>query len=898
MVFRVPITQTESHMDSPLPPHFRYWGKTIREDGKNRAYHPLPYHALDVAAVGAVLLRSDPLLRERLNVLHIPNSDFEHLVCFLLAIHDSGKLSTPAFQNKDPEADVMHADLRTGYHTDLGYRLWREHLWPKATEEGWLGFKEGDSQERGQDVILPLLRAVCGHHGQPPREEETTLREFFLPEDLVAAEAFARDCSALFLKDRPIPLPVDRDTPKAMKKASWLLSGLCVLADWIGSDARYFPSQDPTITPESYFRDTAIPRAEKAVLAKKAAPAHPARYCGLNSLFPDLFPEKSPTPLQRYVATAPLGTGPHLFIIEDATGNGKTEAAITLAHRLMAQGEGEGIYVALPTMATANAMYERIGKMSDHLFSDHTYSTVLAHSASHLYRLMKAYLEGDRDGTAGTSWLADNRKKALLAQVGVGTIDQALLAVLPVKHQSLRLLGIARNVLIVDEVHACDRYMHALLQRLLEFHGALGGSAILLSATLPAVQRRELAASFARRIQGIETETDGDGYPLLTHICQGGPSAVSFPQEKRKQVVVTLTASPDEAEGAIVRAAREGKCACWIRNTVADAVAAWQHLSTLLPAKDVHLFHARVALADRLRVEKEITTLFGKGSKEEARASQVLVATQVVEQSLDLDFDLMVSDLAPIDRLIQRAGRLHRHERGDRGEARLIVLSPPLTAEPDETWYRSFFPGGAAVYPDHARLWLTARLLHEKGEIVMPGDAHPFVEAVFGERSDGEIPPGFMRLAAEVRGTENADASFGLQNALKFKGGYAETGGLWEDDVRTPTRLGEPTVTLRLARWDGEHFLPWADEADPRIAWDLSQVSVREKEVAGPGEFDGDLKQAVERAQEAMHDHGRGTIIVPLRYEKGAWRGTGRKISGQEVVITYDTTCGVSVERK
>lgn len=897
MAFRSPVTPVERQMDSPLPPHFSYWGKTTQEDEKDRAYHPLPYHALDVAAVGAVLLRSDPLLGERLNVLRIPDSDFERLVCFLLAIHDSGKFSTPAFQNKDPEAEVREEDRRTGNHTDLGYRLWREHLWPKATEEGWLCFNGSINSERGQDAILPLLRAVCGHHGRPPREEETNLREVFLPEDLVAAEAFARDCSALFLEGDSIPFPAERDTSKVMKKASWILSGLCVLADWIGSDDRYFPPLGPTVPPDEYFRKIAIPRAEEAVRAKKAAPAHPAGYRGLNALFPDLFPEKSPTPLQAYVATAPIGPGPHLFIIEDATGSGKTEAAITLAHRLMAQGEGEGIYVALPTMATANAMYERIEKVSDHLFGDRTYSTVLAHSASRLYGLMKAYLDGNGEGTAGTSWLADNRKKALLAQVGVGTIDQALLAVLPVRHQSLRLLGLARNILIVDEVHACDRYMHGLLQRLLEFHGALGGSAILLSATLPGVQRRELAASFARRIPGMETEPQGDGYPLLTHICRAGGGAVPFPQEKNKRVNVTLTAAADEAEEAIVRAARAGKCACWIRNTVDDAVAAWQHLSTILPAGDMHLFHARVALADRLGIEKEVTTLFGKGSSVEDRAGQVLIATQVVEQSLDLDFDLMVSDLAPIDRLIQRAGRLHRHKRGDRGEARLIILSPPLATEPDETWYRSFFPGGAAVYPDHARLWLTARLLHEKGEIVMPRDAHPFVEAISGEKSDAEIPPGFRRIAAEVRGLENADASFGLQNALKFKEGYAETGGLWEDDVRTPTRLGEPTVTLRLARWDGEHLLPWADEADPRIAWDLSQVSVREKEVSGPSEFSGALKNAVERALAGMRDHGRGTIIVPLRYGNGVWRGTGRKKSGKDVVITYDKICGLSVER-
>src|SRR5690606_35007452 len=146
----------------------------------------------------------------------------------------------------------------------------------------------------------------------------------------------------------------------------------------------------------------------------------------------------------------------------------------------------------------------RVEKVAERLFQDNTYSTVLAHSASRLYDAIKTYLEGEKEerryNSFGAAWLADNRKKALLAQVGVGTIDQALLAILPVRHQSLRLLGLSRNILIVDEVHACDPYMHKLLQRLLEFHGAMGGSAILLSATLPANQRKQLVESFARHI--------------------------------------------------------------------------------------------------------------------------------------------------------------------------------------------------------------------------------------------------------------------------------------------------------------------------------------------------------------------------------------------------------------
>ncbi len=873
-------------MNAGSPLYADYRGKFHTDENNRYTSHPLAYHALDVAAVGNVLLKNDPLLRERLNTLRLTEKELEALVCFLLTIHDTGKFSTPGFQRLGEPHDI-----RVGHHSDLGYLLWKEHLLPTAIEEGWLRV-DGADLERCQDIVTPLLRAVCGHHGRPPDEDATALREAFLPEDIKAAEAFVRDCATLFLGGTP--LPADRETVREVKKASWILAGLCVLADWIGSDRDYFAFRRASLPLPDYFERIALPCAEWAVREKGAVPSAPAEECGLPTLFPDLFPLHEPTPLQQYVASLPIGGGPHLFIIEDATGSGKTEAALTLAHRLMAAGEGEGIYIALPTMATANAMYGRIERMKDRLFRDDTYSTVLAHSASHLYGLMKTYLEGEAASeTPGTTWLADNRKKSLLAQVGVGTIDQALLAILPVRHQSLRLLGLARNILIVDEVHACDCYMHELLRRLLEFHGAFGGSAILLSATLPAIQRRELAGSFARRIPGMDVKLKAEGYPLLTHISPAGTEEEVFPMERERQVTITLTASPEEAIAAIVGAAKEERCACWIRNTINDAVAAWERLSTLLPPDSVHLFHARFTLGDRLQIEKAVLDLFGKKSTPEGRAGQVLIATQVVEQSLDLDFDFMVSDLAPIDRIIQRAGRLHRHERGNRGKAHLLILSPEVISNPDENWYRSFFPRGAAVYEDHARLWLTARLLSQEGKIVVPGDAHPFIEAVFGEESDAAIPDGFLNLAAEVRGEEYADASFAIQNALGLKGGYVETGGVWKDDSRTPTRLGEPSVTLRLARWDGERLRPWADEADPRAAWDLSQVSVREKLVAGPTEFTGSLADAVAQAVAGMR--GRDTVIVPLQLENGIWTGFAQSLGEKPVLITYNRGRGLEV---
>lgn len=882
--------------------YYRYWAKTSDPKGSDPIAHLLPYHALDVAAVGQVLLQNDPLLRARFAPLGMTDEDLDTFLSFLLATHDIGKFSTPAFQAMAPDVvrhlrgEVVHLNS-DAHHSTLGYALWTEYLWDAATDAGCFGFDEQIDIDDWQ--YFPFLRAVCGHHGTPP--EDLFGGGAFSAEDREAALAFVEDCATLFFSGRSVPLWPDRALIDGAKTLSWLMAGLCVLADWIGSDRTYFGYRDTPLPLIDYWA-TALEQADEAVRAKGAVPTTPSTEEGLAALFPEIFPTHAPTDLQAHLAACPLRPGPHLFIIEDATGSGKTEAAATLAHRLMARGEGEGIYIALPTMATANAMYGRIAAAADHLFVDDTYSLVLAHSASHLYQTMQAYLDGTTPGkkkaaSPGSVWLSDRRKKALLAQVGVGTIDQALLGVLPVRHQSLRLLGLARNILVVDEVHACDPYMHELLRKLLEFQAGFGGSAILLSATLSELQRRDLVGSFAH---GAGWPAPGlskkDCYPLVTHLSEAGAKEQVCTADGERRVAVSLTSSVAEAEAAIVAAAGAGRCACWVRNTVDDAVDAYLRLKARLPSGTVHLFHARFALGDRLRIEKEALDRFGK-STVQPRAGHVLIATQVVEQSLDLDFDLMVSDLAPIDRLIQRAGRIHRHDRGERGEARLIVLSPPPVDDPGREWYRTLFKGGAAVYPDHARLWLTTRLLAEHGEIVIPRDARPLIEGVYGEESEQAIPEGLRRTAAEVQGAEHADASFALENALKIKTAYSATGGLWASDTRTPTRLGDPTVTLRLARWDGTKLTPWAEGPDPAAAWDLSQMSVRASWIGGQAPFDPALDEAVARAAETMPELGRTVVIVPLSPHDATWEGQALNGAENAILIRYSEETGL-VNRK
>src|SRR5690606_20820134 len=392
---------------------------------------------------------------------------------------------------------------------------------------------------------------------------------------------------------------------------------------------------------------------------------------------------------------------------------------------LMEIGAAQGFFIGLPTMSTANAMYGRVADVYQSLFDQDT-DLVLAHGNRELVeRFAASVVPADQaemdidqcDETASArcaAWLADHNKRALLAQAGVGTIDQVLLGVWHSKHQSLRLLGLFGKVLIVDEVHACDAYMQGVLEVVLEFHARAGGSAILLSATLPARMKQALLNAYARGRGVTAPRLQEIAYPLVTSWRSSSNALIEQSIATRpavqRTVHVEYRTEQSEIVGVIEKTLRAGHCVCWIRNTVADALEAYALFNDRLPADKLILFHARFGLADRLAKEDLVLTHFGSDSTAEQRQGRLVIATQVVEQSLDVDFDLLVSDLAPIDRLIQRAGRLRRHPRDPLGnrlltagvsdqrcKAVMQVFGPDWSDEPASDWYKSHFQKAGAV---------------------------------------------------------------------------------------------------------------------------------------------------------------------------------------------------------
>ncbi|EMD9273842.1 CRISPR-associated helicase/endonuclease Cas3 [Cronobacter malonaticus] len=824
---------------------YLYWGKSrkgVNHQGDD--YHLLQWHSLDVAACGYVMVMENHFNAASLFAA-LGIDDRETAATFfawLLCWHDIGKFAR-LFQQQY-RCDALACGLRDvsdsrHHHTVTGTWLWQNHL-GDCVAQGMTGPLSARERKRVLDRWMP---AIIGHHGKPVTCENC--HNDFLPEDIAAARAFAGAVNTLFPSVALSPLWKDDNWRETFPAKSWLVSALTVLADWTGSANLHFPWVAQAMPFEAYWA-RAVKQAQRALRLLPPA-SDVAPFNGIETLFPFI---TRPTPLQQKALEMDIhARGPHLIILEDVTGAGKTEAALVLAHRLMAAGQARGLYIGLPTMATANAMYARMSQAWLRLYREGSHpSLVLAHSARKLSAGFNAsvwareLLPNDSGDEAAAyegcaAWFAQSPKKALLAETGVGTLDQAMMAVMAFKHQNLRLLGLNDKVLIADEIHSYDAYMSHVVEKLVETRARYGNATILLSATLSQAQRDRLIAAFYR---GLNTTRESprlgpDDYPWITHLHAQGIDGqrVATRAQVQRRVAIGWMEDDDACFDKIETVAREGGCIGWIRNSVDDAVNSYRELIRRgnIPEENIILFHSRFAFIDRN--DKEQTTLewFGKQNAVN-RSGKVIISTQVIEQSIDIDLDYLISDLAPVDLLIQRAGRLQRHSRDKHGKLkltgaderpapRLDILAPRWEAQPDEKWLTSAMRNTSYVYPAHSRLWLTQRILREQGEIRMPEAARLLIEAVYGEEI--AVPEGMKRSEDAALADYYCQRAIASKYEISLDVGYSvESAELWGPDVST--RIGELTTDLWLARDTPQGITPYAQGDN---AWEMSSLRVR-----------------------------------------------------------------------
>ena len=610
---------------------------------------------------------------------------------------------------------------------------------------------------------IPLAWGLSagGHHGSyPTANVRNNLARLEL--DLLWPGLFR--CELLLeLVQKFGPLP--SLSIKAGSRVHWL-TGFITFCDWIGSNTDWFP-----LHPEQPLRDHFTLESAQAGAAAALELIGWHRRAVLPELsFSRLFsmPEASaftPRPLQETLIA--LADQPGLYIVEAPMGIGKTEAALAAAYRRWNEGKERGLYFALPTQLTSNRIHNRVSEFLRQVIDDHSIQT-LAHgnawlSEDRVRSFLPAHTSaGLTDATEACRWFTSSRKP-LLAPFGTGTIDQALMACIAAKHSALRLFALSGKVVVIDEVHSYDPYTSALVDQLIRWLLEVGCSVIVLSATLTAKRRREMIEK-AGANEPLRAPSD---YPLITKVV--GEIATHHPvvdpaiRHTELHLNHLDAADPDFIE-KIARAAESGACVLVIRNTVASAQQTFRSIKSALQddAIPVGLLHSRFPHFQRQQNEKHWMDLLGKNPSHRPSGC-VLVATQVVEQSVDIDADLLVTDLAPTDLLLQRLGRLHRHARPrPRGfeSATCWILHPVVDWSAEPKAIREAIGSSAYIYPPIA-LYFAQEIWRKRQSVTLPTEIRDLLEspAALGD----SLPPGAAKLAEELA-TETANM---LSSALR-----------------------------------------------------------------------------------------------------------------------------------
>ncbi|OKP00270.1 CRISPR-associated helicase/endonuclease Cas3 [Xenorhabdus eapokensis] len=870
-----------------------YWGKAKKNPYSEENYHLLAYHCLDVAAVGRLLLAPHKKLTQDLaNFLGLSPESLQNLFSFFLVLHDIGKFAS-AFQQlySQENTDLINPEQYSPYdskcfrHDRLGLFFWKkiqDDVLFALVEDDGLPFNEDKQKKRALKTLMILMQCMLGHHGKPIDDTDcNAITDFTEPQNVVDATAFTHDLLTLFQPRLPLAKLLSKEWQHNLKQVSWQLAGIVVLADWIGSDCYHFRYQTKALPLAEYWQLT----QKQAQVALNGIDLHNPPVISPYTSIQEYY-HFSPTPLQKWAEEVPIDDSPQLFILEDVTGAGKTEAALALTHRLMQTGTADGFYFGLPTMATSNAMFGRIAKHYHHMFdteNGNLPSIVLAHGAREMndnFRdiiLTSEHSDSDytRDDSTATAqchqWLADSNKKALLASVGVGTIDQALLAILPRKYQSLRLIGLNRKVLIFDEVHAADEYMFALLKNLLSLHLHQGGSVVLLTATLSLKQRQRLVDNWLSAGGISPQKLQQTAFPLATHITLNPENPlIETPLRSRPDVSRAVTVKTvnhlDECVEIALNAAQNGQCVVWVRNSVDDVLHAFRLIQAQMEQpENCLLFHSRFILYDRKMLEDRVLAIFGKESRQKDRQGKILITTQVFQESLDADTDVMISDICPIDDLIQRVGRLHRHTRNTNGEYKagitdsrsaptLYLHAPEWDDQPKTDWLSKEFRNTQYVYRSAGRLWLGLRELLRLGAIRMPAEARTLIEAVYGEDADEQIPDALKYKDGDAITEGRYKDAIARSQALQWQHHeYSKRSarGWYDDDCDISTRFSDiETVSVLLVKLtESGELIPWVE--DEKFPVQLSIVKISKNKFADKLQpIPESLSQAVEQLQD------------------------------------------------
>lgn len=805
---------TDSAISNCLSP----WGKTDLTAG---TVHHLAHHCADVAACFEAIA-SLPVVRARLgSVAKRALSDIDVARLSVLAfLHDAGKLH-PGFQAKGwPEGAwnrPFHGHVREGamIFSERALRLIAENLGSQALVS-W-------------GVDFDLLMASLAHHGRPFDPDDRIAKNdwqagaqsgYVLAQASVEVGRNLRQWFPLAFDHSPTPLPRE-------PAFQHLLCGLISLADWLGSDQRFFEFagalDDGYISVARLKAAVAVQRIGLDTRRLRSAMQQPVSFAIIAG---------HAEAHAHQQALADFDPDDRLVILEAETGSGKTEAALWRFAHLFADGLVDGLYFALPTRAAAQQIHRRVQDVATRVFGEQAPEVVLAvpgylkagHAEGH--RLPDWTVRWDDDANASESkltarWAAEHAKRYLAAPVAVGTVDQVMLAALQVKHAHLRGAALSRTLLVIDEVHASDRYMTEVQRHLLRIHCGRGGFALLMSATLGSTARERWLEV---RRPSTFAEAAAVEYPAIWGASRKSPLPIqaSRPAEPSKAVEMHLSATmaADQVAESAIREARGGARVLVIRNTVTaaidtfDAISARGESGLMLSVNGIPtVHHSRFAPDDRIALDRAAEAALDPAQR--TQQGVIVIGTQTLEQSLDIDADVLLTDLCPIDVLLQRIGRLHRRQRAVRPAGyeipRCQVFSPsgglaPLLKPAFENglgaWLENGVPQG--IYRDLSILELTKRLIESHPVWRIPEMNRFLVEsATHYERVEAlhsEMGHEWQEYWNSINGTDIANAMAAHRVGVCTDLGFSDPNVLFvSDEERIRTRLGMEGASIRFA---------------------------------------------------------------------------------------------------
>lgn len=677
-----------------------FWAKLKRDDtGEVVEWHSLIAHSADVAACFEALLRDTILSRRLAALIGWEDLSSAHIarLSVLAAIHDSGKVNQGFQVRKKRSPKVWTGHVSEMISVLEAEAEWQERLLLALGIEPILGWFD---TEHDDQAVIDMLCATWAHHGRPVHTRKAHFQApFWKPKDGLdpveglqeLADAVQRWFPNAFdTSAEPIP-----DIP-AFRHA---YNGVLNLADWLGSNRKFFDFSENHGDRMPFAREQAA-----QLLGKMHLNPSPARSAlGDEPIAFSAIADFEPHEIQARSMDLPISEKGNLTILESDTGSGKTEAAIARYARLFQAGEVDGMYFAVPTRSAAKQLQRRINDAVQRLFGDRGPSTVLA--VPGYIRIDE--LDGDPNALPGfdvqwpdeqpdvleRGWAAESPRRYLAGAIAVGTVDQVLMSSLQIKYAHLRAAALSRHLLVVDELHSSDAYMHRILQEVLDHHLDAGGHAFLMSATLGTSDRVAYSTAGTESPPAPENAVN-EPYPLITHVDadRWQPEAIAAASSDYHKVVTPtlhpIAHDPHEVARRALQYADQGARVLIIRNVVRDCMDTQAAIEEIDTSRGEHLFgpgdrvaphHSRFAPGDRRRLDNAIEEYFGKDTK---GGSVVAVATQTVEQSLDIDADILITDLCPADVLLQRIGRLHRHQVRERPDgfdsARVEVITPEL----------------------------------------------------------------------------------------------------------------------------------------------------------------------------------------------------------------------------